>query len=350
MKIDNLTITSSEKMGLVSNLATMLNSGIPILETITALFDEAKGNLKKVLGIIIADLNQGHNLSFSLSKFPHIFNPVHISILKSSETSGNLISSLKDLREGIRRDLEFTDKVKSALLYPAILLIVFTLMFFLILFFVIPKIATIFSNLHVVMPLPTKILIAISAYMTTYPLIILAILSVILILCFILFKVKKRQFLNFFFSWPIVRNITREIDLTRFSHNLSLLLTSGVPITTALELSREVVISNDIYQAITRSRDAIVSGGKLSEGLKNTKRGIPTIMLKIIEAGEKTGTLDKSMQDISEFLDYNVTNNLKSITTTLEPVILVIVGIFIGGIMMSIIAPIYNLIGQINVH
>jgi type II secretory pathway component PulF len=350
MKTNNLTISTSDKLGLISNLATMLGSGIPILETVTALNQEAKGNLKKVLDATIHDLNQGHNLSFSFARFPKIFNPVHISILKSSELSGNLISSLKDLRKGIRRDLEFTDKVKSALLYPAILMVVFTLMFTLILFFVIPRIAAIFSNLRVVLPLPTKILISLSNLLTSYPLVILAIILVIVLLSGILFKAKKRQFINFFFSWPLVRSITREIDLTRFSHNLSLLLASGVPITNALDLSREVVINNDIYKAIAQSREAILSGGKLSEGLKGTKRGIPNIMLKIIEAGEKTGTLDKSMEDISEYLDYNVTNNLKSITTTLESVILVVVGIFIGSIMLSIIAPIYNLIGQINAH
>ena len=136
--------------------------------------------------------------------------------------------------------------------------------------------------------------------------------------------------------------------MTRFSRNLSLLLNSGVPITNALELSQETVINGDIHKAVIKSREIILAGGKLSEGLKNTKRGIPTLMLKIIEAGEKSGTLDKSMQDISEYMDYNVTNNLKTITTMLEPIILVIVGVFIGGIMMSIIAPIYNLIGQIN--
>jgi type IV pilus assembly protein PilC len=246
--------------------------------------------------------------------------------------------------------MEFTDKIKAALLYPSILLIVFLGMFLVVLLFVIPRIAAVFSNLRVVLPLPTKIMIFVSNALTSYTLPISVVVLVLAIISVYVYRTHKRNFFIFFSRLPFLSKLVREIDLTRFTRSLALLLSTNVPITVALDLCRDVVINQRISQAINRSKEIILSGGKLSEGLKNGHQDIPGVMVKIIESGEKTGTLDKSMQDISDYLDYNVVNDLKTVTTLLEPVILVFVGVFLGAMMLAIIAPIYNLIGQINVR
>jgi type IV pilus assembly protein PilC len=346
--ISTLKISTNDKLSMVSNLATMLNSGIPILETIKSLSDESKGNVKKLLDIVHEDLKEGNTLSNSFSKFPQVFSRININILKSAEQSGSLEDALKDLRQSIRRETEFSDKIKAALLYPLILLVVFAGMFLMILLFVIPRIAAVFSNLRVVLPLPTKIMIAISHALTTNTLPVSLGLGVIVISLIYLYQTKRKSFLITFSKIPVISQLFREIDLTRFTHSLSILLTSGVPLPVAIDLCRDVVISSNINRAIYESREIIMAGGKLSEGLKNNQGSIPGIMIKIIESGEKTGTLDKAMNDVSEYLDYNVVNGLKTATTLLEPVILVAVGVFLGGMMLAIIAPIYNLISQIN--
>ncbi|MCL4384257.1 type II secretion system F family protein [Patescibacteria group bacterium] len=350
MKKNNHRISNSEKLALYSNLATMLQAGIPILEAVRLLAEESHGSLKKMLEAIAADLVQGEDLSTSFSRFPAAFDRITINILKASERSGTLETTLKDLRNNLRRDIEFTDKVKSSLLYPAILLVVFSLVFIVILTFVIPRIAMVFKNLKVVLPLPTKILIFVSQIFTTYTLPIVALL-IVLVLAFVYFyETRRKSFFKVFSHLPVVSLLVREIDLTRFSRSLALLLGSNVPIASALELSQDVVVGRDLNQAILRSRDIILSGGRLSEGLRTPRKTIPAVITKIIESGEKSGSLDKSMQDVSEYLDYNVTNDLKMVTTLLEPLILVVVGLFVGGMMLSIIAPIYNLIGQISAH
>jgi type II secretory pathway component PulF len=152
------------------------------------------------------------------------------------------------------------------------------------------------------------------------------------------------------YGLPVVSTLIQEIDVTRFSRSLHLLLTSGLPITTALELTSNVVIKRKTAEIIRRSRDMVLAGKKLSEGFRAGKGYIPTLMIKLMEAGEKTGTLDKSMQDISEFYDYEVTNTLKTLTALLEPILLVAVGIVVGGMMLAIIAPVYGLIGQVGAH
>lgn len=350
-KIENIYISNNDKLALISNLSTMLTAGIPILETVKSLAEESKDNVKKILDIAYDDLTQGNNLSHSFAKFPKIFNKININILKSSEESGTLETALKDLRNNIRRDMEFTDKIKSALLYPIILLIVFAGVFLVVLLFVIPRIATIFSNLRVVLPLPTKIMIFVSHALTTYSLPIIGVLLILIALMIYFYKTKRKSFYIVFSKIPVISNLIREIDLARFSRNLAILLNSDVPIVTALDLVSDIVINQDIKKSVLESKNIIMAGGKLSEGLKkNKKKAIPGIVVKIIESGEKTGSLDKAMQDVSDYMDYNVTNDLKTTTTLLEPVILVVVGLFLGTMMISIIAPIYNLISQINNH
>ena len=156
------------------------------------------------------------------------------------------------------------------------------------------------------------------------------------------------QFIRTLTALPMISGLARKIDLARFARSLFLLLNSGIPITSALELSQEVVMKKEIYDAIKHSRTLVQGGKRLSEGLKDYKGVLPSIMIKIIEAGERSGTLSKSMQDITEFMDYEVTNTLKTVTAMIEPLMLVGVGVLIGGMMVSIIAPMYGLISQVG--
>ena len=348
MKLKNIHLSTSEKLGLVSNMSTMLTAGIPILETIDSLLEDAKGNQKKLLESVRSDLTEGNHVSTSFEKFPEIFDKVTINLLKAAEEAGTLDVTLKDLKDNIKKETEFKDKIKAALTYPMLIVIVFIGVLFMILVVVIPKISTVFSRLNVKLPLPTVILITMSDIVVkqTIPFVIGTIIFVVSVV--FLFKKQKKTVLHYVFSLPLVSKLIKEIDLTRFSRSMYLLLNAGIPITLALELGREVVMKDDISRALKNSTEVVLSGKKLSEGLKEAKSIIPGIMIKIIEAGEKSGSLDKSMQDISEYLDYEVSNTLRTLTAMLEPIMLIFVGILVGGMMLAIIAPIYGLIGQVG--
>lgn len=348
MKLKNIHLSTSEKLGLVSNMSTMLTAGIPILETIDSLLEDAKGNQKKLLESVRSDLTEGNHVSTSFEKFPEIFDKVTINLIKAAEEAGTLDVTLKDLKDNIKKETEFKDKIKAALTYPMLIVIVFIGVLFMILVVVIPKISTVFSRLNVELPLPTVILITLSNIVVkqTIPFVVGSFLSVAAVV--FLFKKQKKFVLRYLFALPVVSKLIKEIDLTRFSRSMYLLLNAGIPITMALELGREVVMKDDISRALKNSTEVVVSGKKLSEGLKEAKNIIPGIMIKIIEAGEKSGSLDKSMQDISEYLDYEVSNTLRTLTAMLEPIMLIFVGILVGGMMLAIIAPIYGLIGQVG--
>jgi len=348
MNYANVKISGSEKISFISNLSTMLSAGIPILEVVDSLLEDSKGGMKKILEIMRIDLSEGNRIHTSFSKFPNIFDKVTVNIVKASEEAGTLETALKDLRENVQREIEFNDKIKSALIYPLFIFGVFFAVLIFMLVAVIPKVATVFGNLRIDLPLPTRIMVFVSDVMTKQTPLLLLVIGIIIFGMIFLYKLKKNIILDILFSLPLVSQVVRFIDLTRFSRSMNLLLTSGLPIVECLSLTEDVVIKRQMSKIIDQCRETVTSGKTLSEGLKISKGYIPPIMIKLIEAGEKTGTLDKSMHDISVYFDYQVTGSLKTVTALIEPIMLVIIGVVVGGMMISIIGPMYNLIGQVG--
>lgn len=348
MKTYNTQISANDKIALVSNLHTMLSSGIPILETVESLLEDSKGGQKKLLEVMKADLAQGQHVYTTFQKFPKIFDPVTVNIIKASEDSGTLDTALDDLKMSIRKEIEFNDKIKSALIYPVFILIVFVLVMVVILVVVVPKIATVFTKLNVDLPLPTQIMIFLSEALLNYTIPIIAVVTILIASVIYVFKKNRMVIIRALTSLPLISLLTQQIDLTRFTRSLYQLLTAGIPITTALELTQDVVIKKNVQNAIKHTKNVVFGGKKLSEGLRDSKKVIPPIMIKIIEAGERSGSMDKAMLDVSEYLDYQVSGTLKTLTAMIEPIMLVGVGVLIGGMMMAIIAPIYQLIGSVG--
>lgn len=328
-------------------MGTMLGAGVPILEVVNSLLEDTVGNQRKLLSKLRDDLAQGKKVADSLASYPDIFDNITINLLRASEEAGTLETTLRDLRDHTQAQMEFIDKVRFAMLYPILIMIVFAGVLMVVLFFVVPKISTVFLRLKVELPLPTKILVWVSQTLINYWL--LVVVGAIVIIASILWIYKKKK--SLLAQWasylPYLGPLLRLIDFTQFSRSMHLLLTSGLPILPSLGLASGVVVNRKIFRIIEDTRQMVMAGKPLSEGLKRGRGIVPVLMLKLIEAGERTGSLDKSMQEITVHLDYEVNNNLKTLTAVLEPVLLVVVGISVGGMMLAIIAPIYGLIGQV---
>lgn len=347
-KTENISLSNNDKLSTLSDLGTMLAAGIPLLESVEALLEDAKKNQKKFLEVLRGDLTQGKHVYFTFSKFPNIFTRVVTSIVKASEEAGTLDVTLKDLKENLKKDMEFADKIRSALIYPIFIVGLFLAVLLMILIVVVPKISSVFTRMHVTLPLPTKIMIVMSDALLnqTVP-VVLGLLGFSFLTVF-LYKKQKRFLLNLLVKLPVVSGLAKDIDLTKFSRNFYLLLNAGIPITSALELTENVVVNSKVEVGIRHAKEAVASGKKLSEGFKNNREIFPSIMIRITEAGERSGSLDKSMSEISNFLDYQVSTKLKTATALLEPIMLVVIGVLVGGMMLAIIAPIYGLIGQVG--
>lgn len=344
----NSTLKTSEKIELVSNLATMLTAGIPILDAVNSILEDTKGAQRKILETLREDLGQGKQVYISFAKFPRCFDQVTVNLIRAAEEAGTLEVTLKDLRDHIQSDAEFTDKIKFALIYPALIVCLFFGLLIVMLVFVIPKITQVFTRLKVPLPLPTKILMFISDLLLKQTFWFLGGIALVLLIIYLLFKTQKRYFMEFIYRLPVVSTLVRQIDLARFSRSLYLLLSSGLPIATALELSKDVVLRTQTSAIIVKSRQMIMDGKRFSDGLKTGHKVIPSLMIKLVEAGEKSGQLEQSMHDISNTLDYQVGNTLKAFTALMEPVMLILVSLSVGGMMISIIAPIYGIISQVG--
>ncbi len=344
----SVTLSNDEKLVLVGNLGTMLGSGISIIESVESLAEDAKGNLLYILISLKTDLEQGLQVYESLGKFTRVFDGVTTSIIKAAEESGTLDKALKDLRDTLVKEIEFRDKIKGAMMYPVFILFIFVFVLVGMLYGIIPKIGGVFKSLRMPLPLVTKVLIAMSDFLVNNT--VGAIVGVIglVVTIILVYRYKKNIILKLLFGLPVVSSLVRDIDLTRFTRSMSLLLLSGIPITGALELSVNVVVKPQVRDAINDGYQAVVQGGRLSEGIAKRGKMFPGILRKMIEVGEKSGSLDKSLQDASDFLDYQTSKKIKELTTLLEPMMLVLVAGLVGGMMLAIIAPIYGLISSIG--
>lgn len=343
-----VTLSTNDKLNLISNLSTMISAGIPILTAIKSLSEDAHGNIKKILEQINTDLLQGKHLHASFEKFPHIFDAVTINMIKASEETGSLDVALSDLKEQIKRDIQFKRKIRAALTYPAVVMVIFFAVLLMILIVVIPKIATVFSQLKVKQPLPTKVLIYASNFVVHYTIFFLLGAVILIGGIVLLYIYQKKKFIRAISKLPLISRIVKNIELVRFTRSMYLLLNSGIPLTTALGLTEKVVETKDVVKAISHAKQSVLSGKTMSESFKLHKKVFSNTSIQLVQAGEKTGSLDKSMRDLSEYLDFKVIDDLQLVTTLIEPIVLVMVAILVGGMMLAIIGPIYNMIGQIS--
>ena len=245
-KIKKLSLSTADKLTIFSNMYTMLSAGISIIEAIDSILEDAKGNQKKILQTLREDLIQGKRIHESFARFPNAFDKVTVNVIKAAEEAGTLDTTLQDIRNNIKKESEFFDKIKTALTYPLVILIVFLGVLLTILIVVIPKISSVFTRLRVELPLPTKVLIFISNIMLSYTIPFLIGLFLFSGLLFLIYKTNKKLLLGILFSLPLISDLIKQIDLVRFTRSLHYLLSSGIPIVTALELCEEVVMRKDI--------------------------------------------------------------------------------------------------------
>ncbi len=344
----HISLSTKDKIGLLSNLATMLSAGISILETVDSLKEDAKGNQKKLLSALHDDLVQGKHMYASFARFPRVFDKVTVNIIKASEEAGTLDVTLKDIKDHLQKEMEFLDKVKSAMIYPILIFVVFILVMIIILVFVMPKMTSVFLRMRAELPLPTKIMIFLSNQLVNNTVPILLVSATLTSIVLIIYKKKKEWITTPIFHLPVVSDMVKQIDITRLTRSMALLLSSGLTVTSSLELCENVVWRNDVQKMVKHMRMTVLAGRRISEGMRDCKQLVPTIVIKMVEAGERTGSLEKSLQDISVHMDYEVSRTLNLLTTMLEPLMLMFIGIFVGGMMLAIIAPIYGLIGQLG--
>lgn len=343
------SISSVDIVFFVRNLATTIKAGLSVIESLDIFIKDAKNKLmKKILQEVKAKIQNGQALSSSFSSYKDLFPPIFSGMIKAGEVSGKLDKTLTELARYLSKEYTLKSKIKTALTYPIILLVASTVVVTLMLIFVIPKLAQSFITSGVTLPWITKVFLFISKILT-WNLVADLIIVVGAILFFLYFRSTKAGKKFFFFvlsHTPVAKELIKKVALVRFSNTFGNLIGSGLSVTDSLSISSESINNQSYTRAIDKAIEDIKNGISVSESLGKYPSLFPNLLISLIAVGERTSSLQEILVTFSSFYEEEVDNTLKELTSVLEPVLLIIMGLMIGAIAVSIILPIYQLVGH----
>jgi type IV pilus assembly protein PilC len=342
------TIPQVDKITFCRYLGVMLKSGLALSEGIEVLLSESKHPLmKRILSDMLYSLEQGQQLSTIFGRYPDVFEPYFLTLTRAGEVSGNLSDVFHFLEIELRSEYRLNAKVKGALMYPTIVLSAAAGMGLMLYFFILPQIGKVFLSMKMPLPAMTKFLFESSIAMSKQMVWLVsgAVVFVGIFAVLVNRGIVKRVLLRAVQPVPFVRKLIMKIDMARFNRIFSTLLHSAVPITDALEISLKSMTWYEYAALVTVLPDEIRKGKQLSEAVSSHK-AFPSLMVQMIAAGEKTATLDETLGDLAGFYEEEVEEELKNLTQILEPVIMLLVGVIVGAMILSIIAPIYTVVGN----
>jgi type IV pilus assembly protein PilC len=339
-----------QKALFAKNLSLMLKAGLPISEALAISRDSAKGKLKSVLDKVLDSVRSGRSFSDSLAEHKETFSSLFINAAKSGESSGTLVENLEGLALQLKKEKELISKIKGAMMYPVIVLTATFGLGMVLSFVVLPQITPLFEGLKVELPLTTRALISFSHFVQDYGVFLFfGVVGFVLLLLYLV----RQKFSQPVTHWlllrvPILKNLTRGANLTRFSRTLGTLLKSGVPIDEALEITKETVGNYYYRQALDKVSRGVSRGGKLSVSLGQAKNYFPTLLVKMLKVGEESGKFEESLFYLADYYEEEVDNATKTLSTTIEPILLLTIGLVVGFLALSIITPIYDITGNIQ--
>ena len=342
-------VSLKEKEVFFRNLSLMLKSGLSISEILDILSRQSKSKMRDIILDISIDISAGNSLSSAFKKFPNVFSEFIVHATEAGEESGNLENSLEGIAQQINRNRELISKIRSAMAYPIIVIVLSLIVGLGIAFVILPKITPLFKGLKIDLPLSTRILISFSEFIEKHGFSFF--LFILLFLIFVIW-LWRQKFAKPFFHFlvlniPIIGKLVKFKNLSQSFSLLSLLLRSGINFNEALNICSRAS-KNYYYQNIFKEGNIkVMQGEKLSEHLFTYPKYFPEIAVSMIRVGEKSGSLDEELLNISEIYDKEADNMIKVLSSVIEPVLLIVIGFFVGVLAISVIAPIYKITGNI---
>ena len=338
VKSQDITIFSRQ-------LASFMKSGIPILRALSIISEQsANPRLKDMFDSIRAEVSDGKTLSFALANYPRIFSPLYIAMVRSGEDGGALPEVLLKIADYRQKQQEIISQVRMALVYPALMATVAVATIIFMFTFVMPRLTRIFSSIGEDLPLITKILISISnALRLSGPWIVLGIALVFFIVRRqAKTKAGKTTFSRLKLNLPIFGNFTRQVDLARFSRTLELLIKNSIPILKAIEVAIPTLNNEVIRRDLWRSYKELEQGGSFGKSLKKSAL-FPAFMTNLLIIGEESGRLEEALSEIADSYERQSNEATKVMTTLLEPMIILVMGVVVGFIVIAMLLPVFQI-------
>jgi type IV pilus assembly protein PilC len=331
--------------GFLIQLAVLIRSGVPLTEALSSLeTGETHRTFKKIIGDVLREVEQGRSFSTALSTHPEVFDSFFIGMIRIAETGGVLDQVLDKLAKINQRSVSLRNQILGAITYPALLITVASLVLLLLFGYALPRFAGIFQMGRMEPPLPTKILMAVSTFVSAHLSLLLWGLVVLFVLGILAFVTQTGRWVSgeVALRLPVTGTVVQSYLVVHISEMLGLLLGAGVPLLELLQAVESTLTMPTARKLVETMRTYVERGSTLRLSLEGNAV-FPAMALKLIETGEKTGTLDRMFNQIAEFYDEGLKTSIKAALSILEPALLIVIAGFVGFIMLSIIMPIFQM-------
>lgn len=344
------TISLDEKVLLVRNLATMLDAGLTISRSLEIAKRQTRNvHLQEILIEIITSVKKGETLSTALSAFPKVFASLLVSMVRAGEESGKLTESLRVSSIQMERASNLQKKVKSALIYPSIVLSAMVCIGILMLLYVVPTLSGTFKELHAALPPTTQFIINASDFLIHNTALALVLLVVFIFVSLSAIRsARGKVFLDWFLlKVPIIGGLIVEVNVARTTRTLASLFSSGVDMVLSVKITHDVLENSQYKKVLTEAEKSLTEGSPLSLSFAKHPILFPPLVAEIVAVGEETGRLSSLLKETAEFYEESVERKTKDLSTVIEPFLMVIIGAMVGFFAISMIAPIYSLSSHI---
>ena len=343
-------VSFAEVVVTTRQLATMVSSGLILSEALDILADqEPNPRFKKILSSISADIKGGMDFATALEKFPDVFPNIYAKLVRAGQISGKLDTILLELATNLEKERIFKSRIGGAMIYPIVVVCMMIGVALVMVFFVVPKLTGLYSESSIELPLPTKIMLSVTGVLLSYWWLFLIIIIGITVASKRYISTPEGRFVfdKLMLKMPVVNKIINLVILTNFTRTFALLVGSGVSILESIKIVADVT-GNLVYKAVLDSAyKGVERGLTLSAQLLNTNV-FPKLVGQMIKTGEETGKLDEVLFKLADYFESEADESLKNITTIIEPVILLILGLGVAFLVVSIILPIYQLTTNIK--
>ncbi len=348
--IDNFRnkVKQEDIVNFTRQISTMIGAGLPITDALNIIKMQSKGRIQEIVSQILADVEEGHSLSKAISKHPDFFSPTYIALIKAGEAGGVLDNILSRLSDTLEKQTEFRGKVKGALIYPVIVVVGMVVVAFVMMVFVIPKMLSLYSEFGAELPTPTKILMTVSGFFVKFWWLFLGAFAFFLnfFINYRRTKVGKRKTDELILKIPIFGDLQRQVVLTELTRTLSLLVGAGVPILDALAISSQVVGNAVISEALDEAAKDVEKGFPLAFSFSKHPDAFPYILSQMVAVGEETGKMSEVLAKVGHVFEVESDQKVKALTSAIEPLVMIVLGIGVGFLVIAVILPIYNLTSQ----
>jgi type IV pilus assembly protein PilC len=344
------SVSLKDVVNVSKQMAALLDAGVSVIKGLQILSEDiTKPSLKKVLDVIIQDVKSGKPVSNAFSKHKEVFSDFYVNLIRSGEESGKMSQAFEYLSDYLDRNYELAVKVRNAMIYPGFVVATFFIVMVLVFTLVIPKLAEILKESNVPLPFLTKIVLGFSDFLVAYGIYFGVV--VIGLGFYLFFTLRGTDSWVIFFDTlkvrvPIFRNIFKTLFVTRIADNIQTLLTSGVSLTKAIQITADVVGNVHYKRILEQALVDVKAGVSFSASFAKHKDLIPPTLTQMLKIGEETGEIGKLMGNIAKFYQREVNNTIDTLVGLIEPVMIVMLGLGVGVLLVSVLMPIYNLAGS----